>query len=151
MGLDGSKWVKQPTPKVLSSPTGVSCWSSGCIAIGGTNSYATFAESWNGTRWLPRGTPGEGAPSGHASTWKAVNCTSAADCTAVGQTYTVSGNPILISDWNGKVWSQVPGSNPGSGSGSLNAIACTKGNSVCTAVGAYVGSDDFGHTLAMRN
>jgi hypothetical protein len=151
MGLSGSKWVKQPTPKILSSPTGVSCWSSGCIAVGGTNTYVTFAEFWNGGKWASQGTPGQGAPPDNASTWDAVHCTSAASCTAVGQTYSVSGNSTLISDWNGKVWRQVPSPDPGPRADYLNAIACTNGGSVCTAVGTYTGSNNFGHTLAMRN
>jgi hypothetical protein len=150
MGLSGSRWVRQSTPKALFSPTGVSCWSSGCTAVGGTNSHVTLAESWDGRKWELQGAPGEGAPSSNASNWNAVQCASTSSCTTVGEIESTSGNSTLISDWNGKAWRQVPSPDPGTDD-SLNGIACTSENSICTAVGTYGTSDGFGHTLAMRS
>jgi hypothetical protein len=132
MGLSGSKWVTQPTPVDSGALGSVSCWSTGCTAVG------SVAESWNGSKWAQQGKTRdlEGA---------AVHCPSADSCTAVGS--------AGISVWNGKTWSKVamPATEPPSFG--LYAIACTNGGSVCTAVGQQgsQGPSDSGQSLAIRN
>lgn len=168
MGLSGSTWKTQTTPKLLNeygsppggygwSDTSVSCWSSGCTAVGNqaycvcspeSSGTVVFAERWNGSKWTLQGKVASGDPLGDGGIanplgtawWNAVHCQSADSCTAVG--YWTNDNEAqspwtLVSAWNGTAWSQVtsPSGSDTSPGSSLNGIACTSGGSVCTAVG----------------
>jgi hypothetical protein len=108
MGLSGSRWIPQYSPPLgnpgngngpeIWSLTGVSCWRSGCIAVGnqsyaenGGNNEGTlgFAESWNGLEWslLPGNAAAPALGNGGndvSANWSAVHCHSASMCTAVG-------------------------------------------------------------------
>ena len=148
MRLSGSQWVTQHTPQLATrshpAETGVSCWSSGCTAVGETSdtpsAYASlaFAESWNGRKWALQGPVGAGDPPNAGAAWTAVNCHSAISCVAVGAwaNENVNETPAtLVSTWNGRTWAQQPSPNPGHSTNLLNGIACTGGGAMCTAVG----------------
>jgi hypothetical protein len=82
MGLRGSTWITQATltlPNQFGSPPGfygwldtnVSCWSSGCKAVGNqdycdcspeSSGTLLFSETWNGTKWSLDGTVGRPDP-----------------------------------------------------------------------------------------
>jgi hypothetical protein len=158
-GLSGSTWVDQPSLSnlyQLSGALSVSCWSSGCTAVGyegsgsclGSTCYPsyTFAARWNGTTWSKQGAIGGGEPSGNMfADWNSVHCRSASSCTAVGVTgSTAAASHVpLISHWNGTKWSHEAAP----GSGSLNSLSCVKSSSVCEAVG----NQSDGAALAERN
>jgi hypothetical protein len=103
-------------------PDVVSCWSAGCVAVGGTNNaggsflgsvYAAsaFAEFWNGSRWALLGAVGDGDPPNAGAAWSAVQCQSAISCTAVEAWADGSVNETpstLVSTWNGTAWAQQP-------------------------------------------
>lgn len=146
MGLSKSRWVTQATPSVGTGNVGesaVSCWSSGCTAVGGTNPAYTYnsqtiAESWNGSGWTLQGTVGTGNPPNSGAAWAAVRCQSATKCTAVGAwaNGSVTETPsTLISTWDGTTWTQQSSPNPGSNGNMLAGIACTHAGSICEAVG----------------
>ncbi|MGO9078483.1 MAG: hypothetical protein ACLQDY_05520 [Streptosporangiaceae bacterium] len=176
MGLSGSKWVTQPTPILENQydinywhDTGISCWSSGCIAVGNeyngagdpsSNGDYQYAEKWDGSKWSMLSTPGQGGGSAYGNAdWYAVHCQSATSCTAVG---TYSYPPVLpyytlVDSWNGAQWTQVPSPSPGvntdqeTGRDGLSALACTSGGAACTAVGYQMLSGGASAALAERN
>jgi hypothetical protein len=88
---NGTVWTTQATPNPAgatdSSLDGVFCTSaSACTATGqyrpSPQSWATLAETWNGTSWTIQNTPN---PSGATYSFlNDVSCTSASTCTAVG-------------------------------------------------------------------
>ena len=96
----------------------------------------TLAEHWNGIRWEVQRTP---APVADGSSLGAVACTSAARCTAVGNTSWFPGGPVALAErWNGKIWGEQA-AQPTRISivepyGPLLAVACTS-VVACTAVG----------------
>jgi hypothetical protein len=151
---NGSTWTMQATP----SPTGaidsqlnaISCPSaSSCTAAGlysTTSSTFPLAETWNGSTWTIQATPSPaGATAG--SYLSSLSCTSAGNCTAVGQ-YDKKLGPVfpLAEHWNGSTWAiQTTPVPTGAASSQLNAVAC---NSGCTAVGTYSPSQTANLTLA---
>jgi hypothetical protein len=173
MHWNGSKWSTQATPVIpdqFDSPpgepyvfSGVSCWASGCMAVGTTyycdcspesSGFILLAEHWNGSKWALEGKLGTGvSPSFNSATWNAVHCTSASACTAAGEwTEDNEAQPYetLISQWNGSKWSQVTSPSPNGNGDLLNGIGCT--STACTAVGVQGGGDsEDGNALAMRN
>jgi hypothetical protein len=179
MGLSGSKWVTQATPVLpngLDSPPGgygwnltsVSCWSTGCTAVGSqeycdcspeSSGNLLLAESWNGSKWALQGAEGTGSGDfSSTAVWNGVHCLSASACTAVGfWTDDNEAQPLLtlVSSWNGSTWSQVssPSPNNDNGTDSLSGLACVSGGSVCTAVGQQpsASGEPPGASLAMRN
>ncbi|MGO9082245.1 MAG: hypothetical protein ACLQDY_24995 [Streptosporangiaceae bacterium] len=164
MGLSGSKWVTQATPAYNCSDNAegtinwhdnaISCWSSGCVAVGGilegggpsSSGDLQYAQLWNGTKWSEMG-KNEGITLGYSSEdggdWNGVYCTSASSCTAAGDWYYDEGYyETLVNAWNGSAWTQVPSAspdvNPSSGTGiygedALNGLACASGT--CYAAG----------------
>ena len=158
VGLSGSTWVTQPSMTSLypqaSIAQSVSCWSSGCTAVGREGSAVgpsnpgyTFAALWNGSTWSQQGTIGSGEPSGtYFAYWSGVHCWSASRCTAVGAYEPVYAGPsvTLVSTWNGSTWSQVAA--PGSSGSSLSGLSCTSHGFICTAVGGQSSA-----ALAVRN
>jgi hypothetical protein len=173
MHWNGSRWRTQHTPVIpdqFGSPpnepyqfSGVSCWSSGCTAVGTAfycdcspeaSGFILLAERWNGTTWKLQGKLGSGvSPEYNSASWNAVHCISASSCTAAGEwTNDNEAQPYqtLISQWNGSKWRQVTTPSPNANGNLLNAIACT--SSACTAVGVQGGGDsETGDSLAMRN
>ena len=157
-GLSKATWVMQPSMAGLypqaSIADNVSCWSSGCIAvgregsaIGPSNPAYTFAALWNGSSWSPKGVTGSGEPSGaYFAYWSGVHCWSASRCTAVGGYEPVYNSPYvtLASTWNGSKWSQVVA--PGRSGSDLSGLFCTNQGFNCVAVGSQSSA-----ALAMRN
>jgi hypothetical protein len=185
MAWNGRKWTTQRTPVIApqhGSPpgepyelNGISCWSSGCTAVGtvdycdctpSSSGNILLAERWNGKGWKLQGTLGTGvSPFYSSATWSAVHCSSASACTAAGEwTEDNVSQPYftLISRWNGVTWAQVASPSPDSNGNMLNAISCS--SSACTAVGVRCSSSactaltvptdgdaQSGNSLAMRD
>ena len=137
-------------PKLGSYLTGVSCWSSSCVGVGGYSaaSGATrpMAVSYHNGRWHTavalRGVPrGAGAQPLAQIDW--VACT-ADGCTGVGEYTGGSARivPVAVSESGGRWKRAVPVTLPaGHGTGSefqgfLHAVACA--GRTCTAVGFFV-------------
>ena len=76
------------------------------------------------------------AASGSASNnLNAVSCPTSSFCVAVGQQNTATGGGVLLEQWNGTVWSVVPGvSVPASSNDDLDGVSCA-GPAFCLAVG----------------
>jgi hypothetical protein len=136
---DGTTWTTKPTvdPRPTESDSlfsGVSCTSAtACTAVGATINNAsatppgtvfTLAERWNGSSWTVQPTPNPGG----SGSFKAVSCTSATSCFAVG----FGGAGTLAAHWNGSTWTVQPTPSPGS----FNGVSCTS-DTACTAVGSY--------------
>ena len=144
MGWNGSRWSTQKTPAITGSAnasselTGVSCYSTGCTAVGSHytgSGLSTLAEALTGSAWKLQSPVGSGNISGAVDTsWSAVHCGTAASCTAVGSWDAGAGTLTLAETWNGHAWQQDTTPSPG-GSAALAALSCTAGTSVCTAVG----------------
>jgi hypothetical protein len=146
-------WTVQHTPSpakaYASLLTAVSCASAAaCTAVGyayehpKTELPVAFAEAWNGTRWSPRATP-RLVGSGFSGFYD-VSCTSAAACTAVGDS---SGDP-LAERWNGTSWTVQSVPVPADAyDANLYAVSCTSATA-CTAVGEYYVANKLNYTLA---
>jgi hypothetical protein len=140
-----SAWAVQPTPNLLirdGSLAAVSCPSpTACVAVGSTvnrtGTKVTLAEAWNGRAWSVLSTPNP--PGADQSELLSVSCTSAALCTAVGDSFTPGHDVPLAEAWNGTAWSiqQVP--TPPGGVGEFRGVSCTSA-SACVAVGGLSGT-----------
>ena len=158
----GSKWSVQATPlqpflywNTQDGPgssnwqdTAVSCWSSGCMAVGwqfqsgdpSSTNDAAYAEKWNGKSWsvsqygIDCGTNNICAQSG-GSALSAVHCSSASACTAAGLACDQEGctEQTAIVTWNGTTWNPVTSPTLPSADTWLNGLSCGK---VCVAVGS---------------
>jgi len=130
--------------------SGISCTAAdSCEAVGSfaDSSFqeATFAENWNGSAWAIQSIPNPKASQG--SFLRAVSCTSASSCTAVGdyQYFGGSFSNTLAEVWDGMTWSlRSTPNHPYAGQNILNGVSCGA-NSVCTAVGQ---TQDIGGTEA---
>jgi hypothetical protein len=152
---NGTSWSIQTTPNPTGSNsylTAVSCPSGAvCIAVGGSfnpTAAPTLAERWNGTTWSVQATPN---PSGaQSSQLRAVSCTSATACTAVGDYTDSTGTQRTLAErWNGTTWSIEKTPNPaGATASGLSGVSCTA--TACTAVGSYTDSTGTQLTLAER-
>jgi len=138
---NGTTWTAQPTPGPASSfLSAVSCAAAdSCEAVGSSaNSVfqeVTFAEVWNGSAWTTQPIPNPKASQG--SFLRAVSCTSASSCTAVGdyQYFGGSFSNTLAEVWDGSKWSlRFSPNHPYAGHNTLNGVSCGA-SSVCTAVG----------------
>ncbi len=116
---------------------GADCWAVGAmVAPGAANPTGTLTEHWDGAAWTPVASP---TPTGSGVTGailNSVDCTSATNCLAVGYTTDVNGNNLfdVIEQWNGSVWSIVPGADTGQAFDQLKGIDCL-GATDCWAVG----------------
>ena len=144
VGWNGTTWWKQQLPTVNGSAslTGVSCYRTGCTAVGtvSTTSHSTLAEVWNGSRWALQSPPGSGNVQGATSTtWNAIYCGSASNCTVIGTWGDAASNAYTLAEtWNGSHWAKDTTPSPGSTSNTedqLTALSHTPGTSVLTAVG----------------
>jgi hypothetical protein len=153
---NGTKWLIQPTPNRKgaknSTLAAVSCTSAtNCTAVGyyinAAGTEVTLAETWNGTTWVIQTTPN---PTGAtSSSLSGVSCTSATDCTAVGN-YLAGRQVTLAEAWNGTTWVIQTTPNPtGARSSSLSGVSCSSAV-VCTAVGTYRNSGDGEMMLVER-
>ena len=117
------------------------CETLGRDVAGGVSSV--FANQWNGTSWsaVSAQTPADlGAPPVEAT---GMDCVTATDCLAVGDTSAGSTNPVPFSEqWNGSSWTLIP-TPAASGSGVtgsyLASLSCV-GASFCEAVGQTLGA-----------
>ncbi len=155
---DGTSWSIQTIPSPVGATqtrlAAISCKSATvCKAVGdytiNDGSQRTLAESWNGTSWALQATPN---PAGaNASLLRGISCTTAAACTAVGDSTDTGGSDLTLAErWNGTSWSLQTTRNPVATTTSvLEGISCTSAT-VCKAVGYY--NDDRGKpkTLAER-
>jgi hypothetical protein len=161
---NGSTWkiLSIPQPANAGSTlnlNSVSCTSAtSCTAVGGylepgagpAEQWLTLAEHWNGSTWTIQSTP---TPAGVAFTSLfGVSCTSATNCTAVGDYTTgITSGPgaTLIEQWNGSTWTTQASPNPsGAGLSLLGGVWCASATS-CTAVGFSMSSSTFNNqTLA---
>jgi hypothetical protein len=139
---NGKTWASEPTPGpvgVLASRlSAVSCPSStDCVAVGSYRNVSgvllTLSEAWNGRSWVIEPTPNPGGGAYNA-VLSAVSCTSASECTAVGDYRQSSGAEATLAEaWNGTEWAIEATPNPTTTS-SLSAVSC-EAASDCVAVG----------------
>jgi hypothetical protein len=128
---------------------GVSCRSAtACVAVGYTArgrlgvtvAFVPLAEIWNGSKWRIASTPDPAHYTG--SQLRAVSCTSATACVAVG--FSVLGNEghsrrmtAFAERWNGVKWTLQPVAKVKHAIFTqLFGVSCTSPNA-CTAVGSY--------------
>jgi hypothetical protein len=148
---NGTGWSAQKLPAVtgLVDMSGVSCYRAGCTAVGrvltATGHESTLAEAWNGSRWSLQSPIGSGDVAGATdTTWNALHCGSATNCTVAGSWRDAANNTFTLAEtWNGSRWAKDTTPSPSSGgttATSLNAMSCTPGTRVCTAIG-YGGSN----------
>ena len=146
---NGRAWTVLPVPSpahtVQSSLTDIACtFLTACMAVGyyttatsGSPPNYALAEGWNGETWrLERAvnqTPG-------VTTFSAVSCSSASDCTAVFE------GDLAAERWNGTVWTaQDPKPSGGAGPGDFSSVSCPAASN-CIAVGDSGGDDDQGQS-----
>ena len=146
---NGTKWVIQHIPIPIGATSsvlrGVSCSSpTACTAVGdyiGTSTFATLAESWNGTKWVVQKTPNPSLATNGALLTN-VSCVSSTSCTAGGfGENTLPGSATLAEAWNGTTWVVQPTLNPaGAQQSYVTGVSCSSAT-MCIAVGyANVGS-----------
>ncbi len=144
---NGTQWQAQATPAVEGAKEsyllGVSCTSSStCIATGaavnGEGTKAALAESWNGSAWTVQKTAAIKESKG--SVLRAVSCSSASACEAVGEYETSAGAWLALAEsWNGSSWKLKSPTVTGATSSTLHSVTCLSSTS-CTAVGWYLNS-----------
>jgi hypothetical protein len=125
----------------------VSCLSAKICTAVGYSPKGTFAERWNGTKWVSQRT--QNPPGAQDVVLNGVSCSSATSCTAVGS----YGNDsrTLAEHWNGTKWAIQPTPNPAhrpNGS-ELRGVSCSSA-AFCVAVGDSTGSDFRSHSLVER-
>jgi hypothetical protein len=131
----GSSWnLTNPSRSVSSADTlsGVSCFKpSDCIVVGGNVGAVASYTTDGGATWMKARMPST------IASVKAVACTSAGYCGAVG--FGPIGATVVSSADGGKVWSNdaVP---TNVGESEPNSIACYKENTCLVAAGAVVAS-----------
>ena len=114
------------------------CWAVGHAAAAGDGVHQTLAMRWDGTAWAIVSSPnGAGAP--HSSL-SSVTCVAAADCWAVGSSFSLdplylthTDNRSLIERWDGTSWTIVGSSNPQDTL--LSGVTCVSA-AECWAVGS---------------
>lgn len=145
---NGSTWTLGPQPVLpvgeggglfdVTCVGGSDCWAVGALlgVAGNGNPTATLIENWNGTSWsiVPSPTPTDAGVVGAAL--QGVSCVSVSDCVAVGFSSDVSGANLnaVIEQWNGSVWSLVPGADTGQTFAQLSGVDCVSATD-CWAVG----------------
>ncbi|MEO8972968.1 MAG: hypothetical protein ABI406_15385 [Ktedonobacteraceae bacterium] len=142
---DGKKWreVQSPNPgngfDILNGLAAVSTndvWAVGTFTDE-NHSIATgeeLLEHWNGASWAVVQGPNTGV---QGNTLSAVAATSTNNIWAVGSSNGSSSlTETLIEHWNGKVWSNIKGQNPGQASNALSAITVLSPQNIW-AVGSW--------------
>jgi len=149
---NGAAWsvVPSATPtgkNVHADLSAIACVSAtDCFAVGGytkvpaggsTDSVGgALIERWNGAKWSIVASPSP-APKLRRAVLRAVSCSSATDCNAVGDYTSISNQGgdvqhLLAMHWNGSVWSIV--TIPGPATMLLSGISCPSATN-CFAVG----------------
>lgn len=154
---NGARWSIEPTPQADSTTLmAVSCpLPTACVAVGGYANVVSdpLVEQWNGRGWSVQPTN----MTGLLPMLNGVSCSSAADCTAVGDAGSPeAGNFPVAGRWDGNIWSfswlPVPGGPYGncefcSGANfELTGASCASSSS-CIAVGSDR-SSNAGGTVA---
>lgn len=150
---DGKTWavVSSQSPAGNAYIQSVSCTSAtNCTAVGDYD-YDDFSTGYiykslietttDGKTWSIVPSPNNGT----GGTWlSGVSCTSATDCTAVGD-YIDGGNFTLVErTTDGSTWSTV--ASPNAGSDQLHGVSCTSATD-CTAAGYSIGANGYSQTL----
>ena len=141
---NGRQWAIQTTPGLPSSNTvldGVSCPSAtSCVAVGyyyvSDGMDAPLTETWNGHVWRIRHI--QAPPGRPSSELRAVSCSSAQACIAVGGYTDGTGNQTAFAErWDGSTWQFQHVAVPVGATGSLLVgVSCSEARA-CTAVGNY--------------
>ncbi len=140
---DGTNWTVQTVPSPaggsnfalssVSCPSATSCTSVGNGHIGGAGFWSMLAVAWDGTDWTIQPTPQ--ASSARSLFPRAVSCTTAAACTAVGKVRRLGVQHTVAMHWNGTAWTIQP--TPLMRNAAvpiLNGVSC-RSATACTAVG----------------
>lgn len=157
---NGTSWSDQTTPVVAGATNSllaaVSCASAtGCLAVGndtdsaGSNLPMTLAQVWNGTSWSTQTTRDQAGAV--TSNLRAISCSAATVCTAVGYYTEGQGATLTLADArHGSSWSVVASPNPvGSVDAEFSGVSCSAA-AACTAVGDYFSASGTGQMLAER-
>ena len=150
---DGTFWTITPVNGLpdagnyfesVACPVASECWAVGYSAnsSGGPSGGAitrTLVAQWNGSSWTVVASPNTSAID--TNLLNGVTCTSAANCWAVGYSYSPN-NPrayqTVFERWNGTSWTIVPSPTVnGSTSNELLSVTCAS-TTDCWAVGVYV-------------
>lgn len=131
---NGKAWTIRSTPNPSGAEysllSGVSCTSAKfCVAVGDGAGTGTLIEQWNGTSWKIANANETKA------NLKAVSCSAANACTAVGYTEPRANLTYAAAErWNGSTWTvQHPPTGPDY---ALFGVSCPKAKrTVCVAVG----------------
>jgi hypothetical protein len=135
---NGTKWSRQAVPNPVglnyNELYGVSCAGSRfCEAVGShppaQGSFATFAESWGGTKWALQQTVPT-LPGGSRGGSLAVSCPTTRSCEAVGW------GSAMAESWNGTKWTVQAAPSPTDSAAELLGVSCPSSGS-CEAVGNY--------------
>jgi len=138
---NGATWSIVTSPNTSATLSnileGVSCISaSNCTAVGIANSGTfdqTLVEQWNGIGWSI--VTSANTSSSENNDLRAVSCTSASACTAVGTYYNGTSSLTLAEQWNGSTWSVSTSPNvTGAQNDFLVGLSCSSGSD-CIAVG----------------
>jgi hypothetical protein len=143
---DGTSWRVQAVPSPAGSSgagfAAVSCTAAAACTAAGSSAApsgfgVTLAQAWDGTGWRIQATP---SPAGAAADngLRAVSCSSARECTAVGFSSGRTGVRLTLAErWNGTRWRVQATPNPaGAGNAELESVSCASARA-CTAVGHY--------------
>jgi hypothetical protein len=140
---DGTNWTVQTVPSPaggsnfalssVSCPSATSCTAVGNGHIGGAGFWSMLAVAWDGTDWTIQPTPQ--ASSARSLFPRAVSCTTAAACIAVGKVRRLGVQHTVALHWNGTDWTIQP--TPLMRNAAvpiLNGVSC-RSATACTAVG----------------
>jgi hypothetical protein len=152
---NGTAWAAVGSPNALLSTHndlhGVACAAANdCWAVGAAyngRAQQTLALRWNGTAWSVVTSPSSAATADN--TLRAVSCSSASDCWAVGNRAAGAAQTLALR-WNGSAWALVASPSPDAGrDATLWGVHCPGGGGACWAAGSH---DDAGvrQTLALR-
>ncbi len=126
-----------------------------CLAVGyrerTSGTFATFAERWNGTRWV---VAGSASPSGSIySELGAISCVRSGRCSAVGTYFDQAGDfAPLTETWTGTAWhprAAAASAPPSARIAYLQSVSCAA--SFCLATGTHgspANLDTFTTTLS---
>jgi hypothetical protein len=147
---NGAQWSRMTSPnpsgKFNSELNGISCFGSGCIAVGQALDETTFiaktlVESLSGSTWTIKSSPN---PIGDGWSYlQSVSCTLGNACTAVGASRAefVADNSTLAERWNGTAWSLQTTLNPNTATpdDQFEGVSCAA-TTMCMAVGSNTNS-----------
>ena len=138
MRYDGEEWSLASPPEAPTNLAAVSCSSSSwCVAA--TNEGLGLL-AFDGSSWAPMSAPEP--PEGENGTFKAVSCTSATACTAVGRYDDGENNAPMAQRWDGSEWTPQQATDPVDViegallTGSLQSVSCATA-SACAASGFF--------------